>query len=158
MCEERSCEPPHSIYGDLAPRSVKADPSFHCPANRLTAHQFANTDRKTGHFRYFNIGLLIYYKRNAQRFLIVFTSTTAGSGSWGNAFPIRLIPDSTLSNAYKYSLTAFDESMKQRHLEQSWRAHPDDHRFFTSGIAPGVRHSGLVVRGVTSLQYERCTF
>lgn len=158
MCEERSCEPPHSIYGDLAPRSVKADPSFHCPANRSTTHRAANSDRKAGHFRYCNIGLLIYYKRNAQRFLIVFTSTTSSSDYWDNMLPIRLTPDQNISNTYKFSLTAFDESMEQRHLKQSWRANPDDHRFFAGGIAPGVRHGGLVMRGVTRLQHERRTF
>jgi len=62
VCEERACGPLHSIYGVLAPRSVKADPRFYRPANRSIAHQIANTDRKTSHFKYFNIGLLIYYK------------------------------------------------------------------------------------------------
>src|SRR5471032_213799 len=87
VCEERSCGPLHSIYGVLAPRSVKADPRFHHPATWSIAHQIANADRKTGHFRYFNIGLLIYCKRNAQRFLIFLPSTTFFLDEPGNAFP-----------------------------------------------------------------------
>src|SRR5471030_2132099 len=86
VCEERPCGPLHSIYGVLAPRSVKADPRSCCPANGSIAHQIANPDRKTGHFRYFNIGLLIFYKRTAQRFLIFLTSTTFLDGP-DNASP-----------------------------------------------------------------------
>jgi hypothetical protein len=87
VCEERSCEPLHSIYGDRAPRSVKAAPHF-CPANRSTAHRIENTDRKTRHFKSINIGLLIYYKRNAQRLLIVFIFSITGDGEMGNALPL----------------------------------------------------------------------
>ena len=126
------------------------------PGKRVNSAPIADTDRKTGRFIYFNIGLLIYYKRNTQRFLIFFTSATLCDGRTTPLHQTNL--NHTISNAYKYRASVFNESTEQKHLEQSWRAHPYNHRFFASGIAPGVTHGGLEMRGVTCLQYERCTF
>jgi hypothetical protein len=57
-----------------------------------------------------------------------------------------------------FSSTTINECTEQRRLKQSWGTHPHNHRFFTSGIGPGVGYGGLVMRGVTRLQYKRCTF
>src|SRR5260370_28481297 len=100
VCEERSCGPLHSIYGVLAPRSVKADPRFYCPATGSIAHQIANADRKTGPFTYFNFGILIHCKRNAQRFLI-FSLRLLCVMDWAKP-PIRPTLHLNIRTAYEY--------------------------------------------------------
>src|SRR6201996_3718893 len=70
---------------------------------------------------------------------------------------ISQIAGTHLSNAYKYRVTAFSKAWPTA-LKQSWRPYPHDHRFFTRGVGPGLRHGGLVMRGIARLQYERCAF
>ena len=156
VCEERSCGPLHSIYGVLAPRSVKADPRSYCPANGSIAHQLQiQTGRRDASYTSISDYLFI---TNEIRSAFLFFSLPLLCVMDGQRPSIRPTLHHTISNAYKYRASVFNESTEQKHLEQSWRAHPYNHRFFASGIAPGVRHGGLEMRGVTCLQYERCTF